>query len=167
MMRLPKIAAASLALAAAGLAQAQTPESFPLAVGKAVNAISKRTDVYFVERQNVWIKRFMGLKDVKFDVVKTPSELNPVIGTFSGVVLVGVARAATEADAGAAVEPSSPIDPSSRVELKFTRSGGKWALLEGKEIFPEASFEIKPFERGAKRLSPAQAVITVIEQSQP
>lgn len=161
------LAATALACLATGLTHAQAPESFPQAVSKAVEAISKRTDVYFVERQNTWIKRFMGLKDVKFDVVRTPSELNPVIGTFSGTVLVGVARAATEADAGAASEPTSPISPSSRVELKFTRNAGRWSLLEGKEFFPEASFDIKPFDRNSPRPTPAQAVITVIEQSQP
>ncbi len=75
-----RVVAASFAVSVTGLAAADPAADFEGFVHRVANETTQAAPVYLNKYKNLWAKRRFSIADLKYDVKKTDSLLNPIVG---------------------------------------------------------------------------------------
>ena len=104
-------------------------EKFLLAAKDATN---EGTLVYLNQHKQAWAKRRFSANDVKFDVKKTDSLLNPILGLVTlSLVTEQTDLYPTEEEAAASVVFEPKFSTRYRVSLTYSYKDAKWSFSKG------------------------------------
>lgn len=119
----------------AAISKSSDPAASFIAFVNSAQKITKESSVLYLEHKGAWRKVYWSIRDVKYDVKKTDSLINPVIGSVSFVMSgVGSAFYASEGEAKA----SSDTDGQDIVrffDIDYQFDGKKWTAVSAKFDF--------------------------------
>jgi hypothetical protein len=119
-------------------------------------AISRVT---FVEKSNSWIRTTTAIQNVKYDVRKTDSLVNPTIGIVSFQLIRRGTGLVASKEAAEAAE-FNPRLITHDAELRYSYRGGRWVFHEGwftSRTTGSERFAITPERELRNPLSPYRA----------
>jgi len=95
-------------------------------------ATEASAEPYFNRPRALWAKRKYEIKDLTYDVRKTDSLVNPIVGLASFTLLTSqTALVSTKEEAQRSTEVDIASQNAFRVSLNFTYDGGVWTLKRG------------------------------------
>ena len=105
---------------------------FEVLLSTAKNVTNAATPVYFNQHMQAWAKRRFLVADIKFDVKKTDSLVNPVVGlaTFN-LVTEQTDLYQTKEEAVAANVFQTKFSTPYRISLKYSYKNDKWFFSKG------------------------------------
>ncbi len=128
---------AALALAAVPLIGFSQPgvdpvPEFEKMIATAREATNTAAPVYLNKSKQQWAKRRFAAVDVKYDVKKTDSLVNPIIGVVTFLLATGqtdLFATKDEADAAQVFDPR--FEHKYKVSMTYTFKGSRWAFSKG------------------------------------
>lgn len=123
-------------------------EAFKKFVDMAVQETSSAQEPYLFVRRNLWAKRRYVLSEVKYDVKRTDSLVNPILGLIIfTVVVTQTSLFSTKEEAAENFFFDPKLGDTYQVRLNFIFAAGIWSLKDGdyeSKFHGKPRFEVTP-----------------------
>lgn len=118
-----------LLMACSALAQAQSESKAVSSFKAMIETASKQvhfTDVFFNTHHNGWSRSYVEIRDVRYDVKKTDSAINPLVGHVNLVALNKASKVYSSKDEAERSTDTQPVTMAQDYSITYKLVGGKW-----------------------------------------
>jgi len=100
-----------------------------------IDAASKTTfvsDVFFNQKDNGWSKAYVRISDVKYDIKKTDSVINPMVGEVSLLAMQKVSAVYASKEEAQRSEDTRDVTLAQQFYITYQLDSGKWRAASAK-----------------------------------